>query len=76
MSITINTQSTPQVSSYVAIPPVYAATLASNDHLPKSETPIASLGTIQQNAHNFVDTRVYGTDGKIVNPPGKLLGHA
>lgn len=67
---------TPQVSNYVGIQPVIAATKASNDKLPKSASPTGTLGTIQENVHNIEPVVLYNAHGIIdAKNPNSLIAY-
>lgn len=57
----------PQVSSYVGLQPLHAATMTNTDKLPKSSLPTEIPGTVQSNTHNIAPVVLYDAKG-IVAP--------
>jgi hypothetical protein len=72
VSITI-----PQVSTYMGVQPVLAATKTAADDLPKTSLPTEVPGTVQENTHNIPPVVTYNAHG-ILNTknPNSLIAYA
>ncbi len=68
---------TPQVSTYMGVQPILAATKTAADDLPKTSLPTEVPGTVQENTHNIPLVVTYNAHG-ILNTknPNSLIAYA
>ena len=77
MTIAPTNITSPQVSNYMGIEPLIAATKTAADGLPKTSLPTEVPGTIQENTHNIAPVVTYNAHG-ILNTknPNSLIAYA
>jgi hypothetical protein len=67
----------PQVSNYMGVQPLIAATKTAAGDLPKTSLPTEVPGTIQENAHNIPTVLTYNAHGILnTNNPNSLIAYA
>jgi hypothetical protein len=67
----------PQVSGYVGIQPLHAATMTNTNKLPKTALPTELPGTVQENTHNIAPVVTYNAHGIInAKTPNALIAYA
>ena len=67
----------PQVSNYVGLQPLHAATMTNTDKLPKTSLPTELPGTVQSNTHNIAPVVTYNAHGILdAKTPNSLIAYA
>jgi hypothetical protein len=76
MTIVPASVTTPQVSNYMGIQPLHAATKTSAGDLPKTSLPTEIPGTVQENTHNIPPVVTYNAHGILnTNNPNSLIAY-
>ena len=67
----------PQVSRYVGLQPLHAATMTNTDKLPQTSLPTELPGTVQSNTHNIAPVVTYNAHGVLNSKtPNALIAYA